>query len=79
MENEINTIIRKEYNHRWSVINVLEFSFLRNYPGDLSFCGASILANSYKNFDFDEYWISKKDWDEYGSNIIFKKCKNISL
>ena len=45
-----------------------------NSLDNLSFCGASIVAEMSNN-NFDEYWISKKDWEEYGSNIILKKCR----
>ena len=44
-----------------------------NSLDNLSFCGASIIADMNKNYD--EYWISKKDWEECGSNIILKKCR----
>ena len=66
MEKELR-FLKNKYN-----LDVKEFSFLGKY---LSFCGASIIANSYKQNDL--YWISKKDWDEYGSNIILKKCNTI--
>ena len=73
MEKELNKIIKNDYNHKMNInmIDVLEFPF----PGELSFRGASLLTNLCKNND--EYWISKKEWEEYGSNIILKKCKNI--
>ena len=69
----INSRMEKELRFlKNKYIDVKEFSFLGNY---LSFCGASITANSY--IKEDRYWISKKDWDEYGSNIILKKCNTI--
>ena len=41
------------------------------------FIGATVLSNIY-NIPADEsYWISKKDWEESGPNIILKKCPNI--
>jgi actin-related protein 2 len=39
------------------------------------FIGASILSTLSK--DSEDYWISKKEWDEGGEKIIMKKCKNI--
>ena len=42
------------------------------------FIGACVLANTYNNPQVD-YWITKKDWDECGPDIIFKKCQNIIL
>ena len=39
--------------------------------------GATVLANLYNNDRYDYYWISKRDWDEVGPNIILKKCLNI--
>jgi actin-related protein len=42
-----------------------------------TFIGATVLANTYNNYCFDNYWISKRDWDEVGPNIILKKCPNI--
>ena len=41
------------------------------------FIGAAILANLCNKDQAADYWISKKDWDESGSKIIMKKCKNI--
>ena len=44
------------------------------------FIGATVLANIYNNdHRYDGYWISKRDWEEVGPNIIFKKCQNIIL
>ena len=37
-----------------------------------AFVGAIILS-SYFNNCHDDYWISKKDWEEVGPNIINKK------
>ena len=42
------------------------------------FIGATVLANTYNQPGVD-YWITKKDWDECGPDIIFKKCQNIIL
>ena len=42
-----------------------------------TFIGATVLANTYNNAYREEYWISKRDWDEVGPNIILKKCLNI--
>ena len=43
------------------------------------FIGATILSNLCNKGDQAEreYWISKKDWEESGPNIVLKKCKNI--
>ena len=41
------------------------------------FIGAAVLSTTYSQPQYDSYWISKKDWDEAGENIIMKKCKNI--
>jgi len=38
-----------------------------------AFIGAIIISSSYINNFFDDYWISKKDWEEVGPNIINKK------
>jgi actin-related protein 2 len=44
------------------------------------FIGARVLAETYnKGGETDEYWISKKEWDEVGKDIILKKCQNILL
>ena len=44
------------------------------------FIGATILANLYNNEKFEqEYWISKKEWEEVGPDIILKKCPNLIL
>ena len=39
------------------------------------FSGAAILSKVSN--DVEDYWISKKEWEECGSKIIMKKCKNI--
>ena len=44
------------------------------------FIGATVMSNVYNNPDKPvDYWITKQDWDECGSDIIFKKCQNIIL
>lgn len=39
------------------------------------FIGATVLAEICKQND--DYWITKKDWDECGPEIIKKKCSNV--
>ena len=39
------------------------------------FSGAAILSKVTN--DVEDYWISKKEWEECGEKIIMKKCKNI--
>ena len=41
------------------------------------FIGAAILANLSNQPNALDYWISKKDWDESGPNIVLKKCQNV--
>jgi actin-related protein len=41
------------------------------------FIGATVLSNVYNIPANESYWISKKDWEESGPNIILKKCLNI--
>ena len=44
------------------------------------FIGATVLANTYNGTSQgDEYWITKQDWEEVGSDIIFKKCQSVLL
>ena len=38
-----------------------------------AFFGAIIISSLYVNGCCDDYWISKKDWEEVGPNIINKK------
>ena len=38
-----------------------------------AFIGAIILSSLANNNCYDDYWISKKDWEEVGPNIINKK------
>ena len=52
-------------------INIID-SPRRQYS---SFIGATIKSSLYN--DYIDYWISKKDWDECGPDIILKKVKNI--
>ena len=42
-----------------------------------TFIGATVVANIYNaSTQGEEYWITKRDWEEVGPNIIFKKCPN---
>ena len=38
-----------------------------------AFVGARMIASVYNYYDDYDYWISKKDWEEVGPNIINKK------
>ena len=42
---------------------------------DSSYVGAKILSSCYNKDYYDDYWISKKDWDECGTKIIDEKVK----
>jgi actin-related protein 2 len=39
--------------------------------------GAAFLANFYNKENLG-YWITKKDWEECGDSILYKKCSNIT-
>ena len=39
------------------------------------FSGASFIAQFYANQP--EYWITKEEWDEFGIQIVHKKCQNM--
>ena len=41
------------------------------------FIGATFLSNLYSGSAYDDYWISKRDWEESGPKIILKKCQNL--
>ena len=43
------------------------------------FIGATVLSNVYSGSDYDDYWISKRDWEESGPQIILKKCQTLFL
>ena len=49
--------------------NIFNFLTSSDYP---EFLGASILSNKCNQNNTD-YWISLKDYDEYGPNILYKK------
>ena len=38
-----------------------------------AFVGAVVASSAYNKYYADHYWISKKDWEEVGPNIINKK------
>ena len=38
------------------------------------FSGASFLAQFYQSQP--DYWITKQEWEEYGTKIIHQKCQN---
>ena len=42
------------------------------------FNGAAFLANFYSKENLS-YWITKQDWEECGSSILYKKCSNIMI
>ena len=54
-------------------INIIDDQRRKN----LSFIGAFVFSDIYVKKEYDNYWISKGDWDEYGEKIILKKCANI--
>lgn len=39
------------------------------------FIGGSVLAGICNNNE--DYWITKRDWEECGADIVLKKCANI--
>ena len=39
------------------------------------FSGASFIAQFYANQP--DYWINKDEWDEFGIQIVHKKCQNM--
>ena len=41
------------------------------------FIGATVISNAYNVPAYDQYWISKKEWEESGEKIILAKCPNI--
>ena len=40
-----------------------------------SYVGAVIVSSHYNESDNLDYWISKKDWDECGPKIVYKKSR----
>lgn len=43
------------------------------------FMGAAFLANTLNQNHITDYWILKKEWEECGSQILYKKCTNIMI
>ena len=43
------------------------------------FIGAAVVAEIYNKEETESYWITKEEWAECGTDIIFKKCRNIIL
>ena len=39
------------------------------------FSGASFIAQFYASQP--DYWITKQEWDEFGIQIVHKKCQNM--
>ena len=40
------------------------------------FIGAAVVAEIYNKEETESYWITKEEWAECGTDIIFKKCRN---
>ena len=40
-----------------------------------SYVGAVIVSSLYNESDNLDYWVSKKDWDECGSKIVYEKAQ----
>ena len=40
-----------------------------------SYVGAVIVSSLYNESDNLHYWVSKKDWDECGSKIVYEKVE----
>ena len=73
IEFELKRLIKekKKISPRFPLlVQVVQDTFFR----DSSYVGAKILSSCY-NKDYDDYWISKKDWDECGTKIIDEKVK----
>lgn len=75
---------RIEYELRGLQIEKLKFGpkrfcikIMDKHYRNSAFVGAIILSSFYNNNNncVDLYWISKKDWEEVGPNIINKKIK----
>ena len=71
---------RIEYELRGLQIEKLKFGAKRFYIEivykhyrNSAFVGAISISSIYNNDYADHYWISKKDWEEVGPNIINKK------
>ena len=71
---------RIEYELRGLQIEKLKFGPKRfrikivdKHYRNSAFVGAIIISSACNNDCGDHYWISKKDWEEVGPNIINKK------
>ena len=71
---------RIEYELRGLQIEKLKFGPKRfrikivdKHYRNSAFVGAIIISSTYNDNYGDHYWISKKDWEEVGPNIINKK------
>ena len=43
------------------------------------FIGATVVAELYNKEENEAYWITKEEWAECGTDIIFKKCQNVII
>ena len=77
IEIEIDKKLNYLYGKKISniLVNVVD-SFIRQNRIISAFIGASIIANAFNRDSSINYWISKKEWEEEGSKIIYKKCSN---
>lgn len=41
------------------------------------FMGACFLSNFYSSNNPDNYWISKEEYEDAGTKVIYQKCQNI--
>lgn len=74
IENELKKIVCEKNNWRYPNFEIKVWDpSERGLGHNFSYMDASILGNLY-NFEQSDYWISKIDWEEFGSNIILKKC-----
>lgn len=74
IEIEMNKIhyYKKDYN----IFAKVDDSFIRQNRIISAFIGACLIANTYNGSFQNDYWISKKEWEEVGTKIIYKKCPN---
>lgn len=84
MELEVKKLIKKGINEKADELGKshvpvgISDHFLRKYA---VFSGGSIIANYYNNPEGEEYWISRKEYEEagaYKAELIKSRCKSLT-
>ena len=79
LSSRIEIEMNKKIHYYKKVYNIfanVDDNFIRQNRIISAFIWACLIANTCNDSFQNNYWISKKEWEEEGTKIIYKKCPN---